>query len=97
MREVQLAQFQLVVIFHESTLTSIYQYGMAHGFVPSRDGIIRNVATNYRNDQENVDRFTTRAVREIVLMHLVDGLNLMEELGKMATVAYINQNLNNKH
>ena len=40
MREVQLVQFQLVVIFHESTLTSIHQYGMAHGIVPSRDGII---------------------------------------------------------
>lgn len=37
------------------------------------------------------------AVRELVLLHPVDEINLMEELGKMATVAYIKKNLNNKH
>ena len=36
------------------------------------------------------------AIRELVLLHPVDEINLMEELGKMATVAYIKKNLNNK-
>ena len=54
------------------------------------------VVVKYRNDQKIVDRFTTRAVRELVLTNPVDELNLMEELGKMATAAYMKQNLNNK-
>ena len=69
---------------------------MVHEAVPSRDGIFRKVVVKYRNNQENVDRFTTRAVRELVLIHPVDELNLMEKLEKMATVAYMKQNLNNK-
>ena len=52
---------------------------MIHEVLPSRDGIIRKVVVKYRNDQEIIDRFTTRAVRELVLIHPVDELNLMEE------------------
>ena len=82
-----------IVLFikHESTITRKY-----HEVLPSRDGIIRKVAVKYQNDQENVDRFIARAVRELVLIHGVDELNFMEELGKMATVAYLNQILNKK-
>ena len=86
----------VLFIKHESTITSKYQCGMIHEVLPNRDGIIRKVVVKYRNDQKIVDRFTTRAVRELVLIHPVDELNLMEELGKMATAAYMKQNLNNK-
>ena len=82
---------------HGSAFKSKYQHGMMHKVAPSRDGIIWKVVAKYRNDQENVDRFTTSAVRELVLIHSVDELDLMEKLGKMATVAYMKQNLNNKH
>ena len=37
------------------------------------------------------------AVWELVLIHPVDELNLMKELDKMATSAYMKQNLNDKH
>ena len=69
-----------IVLFikHESTITSKYQYGMIHEVLPSRDGIIRKVVVKYSNDQEIVDRFTIRAFRELVLIHLEDELNLIE-------------------
>ena len=88
-----------IVLFikHESTITSKYQYGMIHEVLPSRDGIIQKVVVKYRNDQENVDRFTTHAVLELMLIHPVDELNLMEELGKMVTVSYMKQDLSDKH
>ena len=69
---------------------------MIHEVLPSRNGIIQKVVVKYRNDQENVDRFTTRTVRELVSIHLEDELNLVEELG-MTTVVYMKQNLNNKY
>ena len=87
----------VLLMKHEITITSKYQYAMIHEVLPSRDGIIRKVVVRYRNDQEIVERFTTRAVRELVLIHSVDELNLVEELGKMATVAHIKQNLDKKH
>ena len=88
-----------IVLFikHESTITNKYQYGMIHEVLPSRDGIIQKVVVKYRNDQENVDRFTTHAVLELMLIHPVDELNLMEELGKMVTVSYMKQDLSDKH
>ena len=38
-------------------------------------------------DQENVDRYTTRSVCDLVLIHPIDELNLMEELGEVASIA----------
>ena len=35
---------------------------MVYEVLPSRDGVIPKVFVKYRNNQENVDRFTTRAV-----------------------------------
>ena len=58
---------------------------MVHEIEPSRDGLIRRVVVKYRNHNESVDRFTTRAVRELVLIHPIDEVHLMEELGKMST------------
>ena len=48
-----------------------------------RKAFIRTVIVRYRNHPENVDRYTTRSVRDLVLIHPVDELNLMEELGKV--------------
>ena len=76
-----------VVLFtkKEGSISSIYQYGMVHEIEPSKDGLIRRVVVKYRNHNESVDRFTTRAVRELVLIHPIDEVHLMEELGKMST------------
>ena len=76
-----------VVLFtkKEGSISSIYQYGMVHEIEPKKDGLIRRVVVKYRNHNESVDRFTTRAVRELVLIHPIDEVHLMEELGKMST------------
>ena len=60
---------------------------MVNEIVPSKDGIIRGVIVEYRNHQENVDRYTTKSEHNLVLIHPIDELNLMEELGKVASIA----------
>ena len=78
-----------VVLFlkQDGVLSNSYQYGMVSGIVPSKDGVIHKVTVQYRNHQENVDRYKTRSVHDLVLIHPVDELNLMEELGKVASIA----------
>ena len=39
----------------------------------------------YRNHTENDNRITNRAVRELVLIHHVDELDIIAELGAIAT------------
>ena len=48
---------------------------------------IRTVAITYRNHNENINRSTNRAVRELVVIHALDELNIISELGKIATAA----------
>ena len=67
-----------------STISNNYQYGMIHEIIQSKDGIIRKVVVKYRNHNENTDRFTTRAVRELVMIHPTDESNLIEELGQIS-------------
>ena len=52
-----------------------------------RDGKIRTVVVKYRNHNENIDRETRRAVRQLVVIHQVDELNILVELGNVATIA----------
>lgn len=46
--------------------------------VPWKDGVIRKAVFCYRNHQENIDRYITRAVYDLLLIHPIDQLNLME-------------------
>ena len=52
----------------------------------SADNVIRSVVLRYRNATESVDRTTTRSVRTIVVIHRLDELNIMEELGNAALI-----------
>ncbi len=61
-----------------------YQYGMVDKVHTGRDGIIRSVTIKYRNANEEIFRTTHRAVRSLTVIHRVDEINLMEELGKAA-------------
>ena len=78
-----------VVLFlkQDEVLYNSYQYDMVNEIVPSKDRVIRKVLLRYKNHQENVDRYTTRSVRDLVLIRPTDELNLMEELGKVASIA----------
>ena len=80
-----------VVLFtkKDGSVSSRYQYGMVHEIEPSRDGLIRKVVVKYRNNNGNVDQFTTWAVCKLVIIHPIDEVNLMEELGKMSTTNYL--------
>lgn len=75
-----------VVLFKkvETVLSGAYQYGMIEEVRRSEDGVVRAVVVRYRNATEQEDRTTVRALRSIVVIHRVDELNLMRELGTAA-------------
>ena len=58
--------------------------GIAEDVKYSSDNVIRSVVLRYRNALESIDRTTTRSVRTIVVIHRLDELNIMEELGNAA-------------
>ena len=81
-----------IVLFikRENTITNKYQYGMVYEVLLSRYDIIPKTVLKYTKNQESVDRLITDAVREF------EELNLIEKLGKIASVAYMKQNLYSK-
>ena len=78
-----------IVLFlkQEGSYIGGYQYGMVKSLHKSKDGIIRSVNLKYRNYKEKVDRVTCRAVRQLVMIHSVDELDIISELGEVATAA----------
>ena len=66
----------------DGALSNSYHYSMVNEIVTSKVGVIRKVVVRYGNHQENVDQYTRRAIRDLVLFHPIDELNLMERLGK---------------
>jgi len=87
-----------VVLFlkHDKIIENTYKYGIVKGVQIGNDQRIRSVTIRYRNNNENFDRETNRAVRHLVMIHPVDELNLVEELGKIATFADVKLKLSNK-
>ena len=45
------------------------------------DGCVRSVLVKYKNSTKNVFRTTNRAVRTLIVIHRVDEIDLMEEVG----------------
>lgn len=68
-----------VVLFikNEDSTVNTYEYGMVYETELSRDGLICKVVVKYRNSSENDDRFSTRVVRELLLIHWVDETHIM--------------------
>ena len=78
-----------VVLFkkRDSVLAGVYQYGMVQSIKDSSDRATRTVVIRYRNAEETDDqrdRETTRSARSVVVIHRIDELNIMEELGSAA-------------
>ena len=75
-----------IVIFkrRDSVLSGVYQYGIVQSIKDSSDRATRTVVIRYRNADEDVDRETTRSARSVVVIHGIDELNIMEELGNAA-------------
>ena len=70
-----------------------YQYGMVKTVEPSKDGKVRKVVVEYVNSSETVRRETRRSVRELVVIHPVDELGIVRELGEIATWVDIKRKL----
>ena len=75
-----------VVLFlkTEGKVTGEYQYGMVQSVARGSDGRVRKAVLKYRNQNENADRETNRAVRQIIMLHPIDELGITQELGKIA-------------
>lgn len=73
----------------EGDLNTTYQYGKVIDCPLGKDGKIRKVKVTYRNHNEDIDRTTTRAVRELIMIHPIEEVSLMEELGRVANAADI--------
>lgn len=78
-----------VVLFNkgEGDVVGEYKYGMVEDIRVGADGRIRSASIRCRNSHESVDRRTNRAVRGLVIIHRVDEVDLMEELGDAVTFA----------
>ena len=77
-----------VVIFNKgSDFLGEYKFGMVSSVTVGPDGHIRSAKIRYRNASENSDQITHRAVRSLVIIHRVDEIDLMEELGNAANYA----------
>jgi hypothetical protein len=60
-----------------------YQYGVIVDRKISRDGKIREIEVEYQNSNESIKRTTRRGVREVVLVHPVDELGIIREIGQL--------------
>ena len=67
-----------VVLFvkDEGKLVGSYQYGMVESVETNQDGKIRTVEVRYQNHHESHQRTTRRAVRELVMIHPANELNI---------------------
>ena len=83
-----------VILFlkNDSLLETKYQYGIVHEIFENRDGYIRKANIRYRNSNENNDRYTCRAVRELIVIHKVDEICIAEDLGNISRLAEIKFN-----
>ena len=76
-----------IVLFNKddgSMVVGEYKYGIIDECHIGTDGKIRSATIRYRNASEGVNRTTKRAVRSLVIIHRVDEIDLMEELGQAA-------------
>ena len=62
-----------------------YQYGIVKELEASKDEKIRKVVVEYVNSSEDVRRQTRRSVRELVVIHPIDELGIVRELGEIAS------------
>ena len=76
-----------VVLFSKSDkeFEHLYQYGLVTTLHTSNDGLVRSVEVTYQNHTENVKRVTTRGVRELIVIHPVDQVDISTELHNLAT------------
>ena len=77
----------MLFLKHGSLLSKTHQYGMITNIEYGEDGIVRRVDVKYRNASENVNRSTKWSAWDIVVIHHVDEIDIIQELGMIATNA----------
>jgi hypothetical protein len=77
-----------IVLFlkKEGLLNQTYQYGMVENVEIGRDQKIRTATVKYRNHNEEFDRETRRSIRQLIVIHRIDELDIIYELGRIATI-----------
>ena len=75
-----------VVLFlkSEKEFERDYQYGIIHSVNTGKDGHVRIVDVVYQNHNEGVKRYTSRAVRDLVVIQPLDEPGINAELAEMA-------------
>ena len=75
-----------VVLFlkSEKEFERDYQYGIIHLVNTGRDGHVRTVEVEYQNHNEGVKRYTSRGVRDLVVIQPLDEPGINAELAEMA-------------
>lgn len=79
-----------VVLFKRTEGTfaaGTYKFGIVEEVHRGSDNRIRKVVVKYKNANEEVARKTFRAVRSLVIIHRIDEINIMDELGKFELIA----------
>ena len=78
-----------IVLFckSESSLSGEYRIGIVESVDYGQDSKVRAVTVKYRNSTENCDRITHRAARSLIVIHRVDEISIMEEIGKSSLIA----------
>ena len=73
-----------IVLFNrsEGSFAGEYKYAVVDEVHHGSDDRIRSVVIRYRNANEEVVRKTVRAVRSLIIIHRIDEINILEELGK---------------
>ena len=77
-----------IVLFlkKEGLLNDTYQYGMVEHVEVGRDQKVRTATVKYRNHNEEFDRETRRSIRQLIVIHRIDELDIIHELGRIATI-----------
>ena len=65
-------------VFENKTGLNDTQYGMISEAHLGKDGKVRSVTVKYRNHIEEIDRYTTRATRQLIKIYAVGFLGLRE-------------------
>ena len=60
---------------------------MVESIHQGQDGKVRSVNVKYRNHNEQVDRFTKKSARQLVVIHAVDEMDIINDLGIAANIA----------
>jgi len=89
-----------IVVFLKTAKESVlgepvWRLGRVMTAEPDKDGIVRKVEVQYRNDGEKVFRTVTKSVRQLCILHHEGDLELVDilnEASKQSTISFLMKN-----